>query len=450
MPQTRLTCPHCEQEVELNVTDVTRSRDCPRCGKYIILQFTTKATRMKRKALLTPTVQLGGEAAAAAGGARSNVVARPQGTSVVTGRDTPRTMPAPSPRVAPVAGSKPLAGGSLAPMPVVAQTLEGSSGERLLHDSDIKRKGNTILWGVGVVVALIALVIAADRFHWWRALGNGFSGMMTVLSPPKVEPLGESRKVEVDPALPSAKEVLSTPVQAPEMKLPEEVDSAPATTPGVMSEQEMAMRAVQSFLEATTLKDRVKLVRDDHLMVDKMVKYYESHEPGRIAYQKIVAKEANPAGMLTFAFEVILPDGEHRRVITMKSRTGKYFIDWASFVLYGDMGWKEFMDVRPVTPTLMRVLAEPGEHFNDVFPKAANLICLKLTDPRSKDAPPIYGYATEGTPLGMALEFILRKGSSEPQPITVTLKYREDVAGGEANQVLVDELVAEGWLARGR
>jgi hypothetical protein len=448
MPLTRFTCPHCEQEVELNVTDVTRSRDCPLCGKYIILQFTTKATRMKRKALLMPTVQVA-EPAAAAGG-RSTVVARPPASSVVQGRDTGRAMPAPSPRQAPIAGSRAIATNTLAAMPPVVQVLESSQAERTAYEQDIRRKNNTLLWGVGVVALLVGLVVAADRLQWWGALGNGFSSVMSVLSPPKAEPVGENRKVDVDPALPSAKEVLSAPVQAPEMKLPEEVDSPASTTPGVMSEQEIAMRAVQSFLEATSLKDRLKLIRDDHLMVDRMVKYYESHDPGRIAYQKIVAKEANPAGMLTFAFEVIMPDGEPRRVITMKSRTGKYFIDWASFVIYGDMAWKEFMDVRPVTPTLMRVMAEPGEHYNDLFPKSANLICLKLTDPRSKNAPPIYGYATEGTPLGMALEFILRKGSSEPQPITVTLKYREDVAGGEPNQVLVDELVAEGWLARGR
>lgn len=449
MPLTRLTCPHCEQEVELNVTDVTRSRDCPLCGKYIILQFTTKATRMKRKALLMSTVQVGEPATAAAAGPRATVVARQQGAAVVTGRDTARAMPAPSPRAAPIAGTR-----LMANAPVLAahpgQPLEGTPVERLTHDPDIKRKGKSLLWGLSAVAFLIALVVAADRFHWWSSLGKGFSSIMTVLSPPKAEPMGESSKVVVDPDLPSAKEVLSSPVQAPEMKLPEEVDSPASTTPAVMSEQEKAMRAVQAFLEATTLKDRVKMVRDDHLMVDKMVKYYETHDPGRIAYQKIVAKETNPAGMLTFAFEVILPNGEGRRVVALKSRTQKYFIDWASFVMHGDMTWKEFMDVRPVTPVLMRVLVEPGDHFNDVFPKSANLICLKLTDPRTKDAPPIYGYATEGTPLGMALEFILRKGATEPQPITVTLKYRADVAGGEPNQVLVDELVAEGWLARGR
>jgi hypothetical protein len=445
MPITRLTCPHCEQEVDVNVTDVTRSRDCPRCGRYIILQFTTKATRMKRRALLTHSVpvQVGEPAVATAAARSSTVVARPAATATVTGREAPASIPRPV-SARPVAGIPPVAALQ------VAQPLEGTPGERLLHDPDMKRKGGTLLWGLLGVGALIALVIAADQLHWWKAIGDTFTKVMAQISPPTQAPVGQSGTVAVDPKLPTAKEVLSAPVQAPEMKLPDEVDSPPATTPGVMSEQEQAMRAVQAFLEAKSLKERLKLVRDDSLMVDKMVKYYEANDPGPIAFQKIVAREANPAGMLTFAFEVVVPNGENRRVIAMKSRVGKYFIDWASFVLYGDMTWKQFMDVRPVTPTLMRVFAEPGDHFNEVFPKSSNLLCLKLTDPRAKDSPVIYAYATQGTPLGMALEFILRKGVSEAQPVIITLKYPQESAGGEANQVWVEELVAEGWLARGR
>ena len=445
MPITRLTCPHCEQEVDVNVTDVTRSRDCPRCGRYIILQFTTKATRTKRRALLTPTTQIGVPVAAAATAVQSaTVVARPAATSTVTGREAPASSPRPA-SARPVAGIPPVAA------PLVGQPLEGTPGERLLHDPDMKRKGGTLLWGLLGVISLIVLVVVADRFHWWKALGESFTRVMAVVSPPSQEPVGQSGSVPVDPKLPTAREVLSSsPVQAPEMKLPEEVDSPASTTPGVVSEQEKAMRTVKTFLDAKSLKERLMLIRDQSLMVDKMVKYYETHDPGPIAYEKITARETNPAGVLSFAFNVVLPGGENRRTVAARTLNGQYLIDWASFVLYSDMSWKQFMDMRPTTPVLMRVTAEPGDHFNDFFPKTANLICLKLTDPCVKDSPVIYAYATPGTPLGMALEFILRKGVSEAQPVILTLKYPQDSANAEANQVWVDELVAEGWLARGR
>lgn len=446
MPISRLTCPHCEQEVELNVTDVTRSRDCPRCGRYIILQFTTKATRMKRKALLTPTVLVGEPLAAVT---RATVVPRPQGASVVTGRDTPGSTSTTMPR--PVA-ARALAGAGSSPAPasMVAQAYEGSPGERVQYDPDIKRKSGSLIWGSAAVLGLIALVVVADRFQWWNSMGDGFSRVWTYLSPPKPEFMGKSNNVAVDPNLPSAKEVLAPSTPAVEMKLPEEVDIQGEPAKETMSEQEKAMRAVKAYLEAASLKERVRLVRDQDLMVDMMVKYYETHSPGPIPYQKIVARETNPAGILSFAFNVVLPSGEERRIVLARSVNGQYLVDWASFVLYGDMTWQQFLEAKPAKPTLLRVLAEPAEHFNEAFPEAGGYVNLKLTDPASKDSPPIYAYATKGTPLGMALEFVARKSVGQPQPVMLTLKFPENVPNAEGNQVWVDELVAEGWLARGR
>lgn len=446
MPISRLTCPHCEKEVEINVTDVTRSRDCPRCGRYIILQFTTKATRMKRKALLTPTVQVGEPLAAVT---RATVVARPQGASVVTGRDAPGSTSTTMPR--PVA-ARALAGAGTSPAPasMVAQTYEGSPGERVQYDPDIKRKSGTLIWGAGVVIGLIALVVVADKFQWWSAMGDSFSRVMTYLSPPKPEIVGTRNNVAVDPNLPSAKEVLGPSTPTVEMKLPEEVDTQGEPGKEVMSEQEKAMRAVKAYLEAPSLMERLKLVRDQALMVDKMVKYYETHPAGAVPYQKIIARETRPAGVLSFAFNVVLASGEERRIVVARSLNGQYLVDWASFVLYGDMTWQQFLEAKPANPTLLRVLAEPGEHFNEAFPQAGGYISLKLTDPASKDSPPIYAYATQGTPLGMALEFIARKSVGQPQPVMLTLKFPQDLPNADGNQVWVDELVAEGWLARGR
>ena len=45
---------------------------------------------------------------------------------------------------------------------------------------------------------------------------------------------------------------------------------------------------------------------------------------------------------------------------------------------------------------------------------------------------------------------VARKSAGQLQPVVLTLKYPENALGAEGNQVWVDELVAEGWLARGR
>lgn len=50
MPLTRISCPHCEEWVEVRLASVTRSRVCPACGESFMVQLSEG--RKQRKALL--------------------------------------------------------------------------------------------------------------------------------------------------------------------------------------------------------------------------------------------------------------------------------------------------------------------------------------------------------------------------------------------------------------
>lgn len=50
MPLTKMTCPHCEEEIQVPVASVTRSRVCPACGETVLLNLSGGV--QKRKALL--------------------------------------------------------------------------------------------------------------------------------------------------------------------------------------------------------------------------------------------------------------------------------------------------------------------------------------------------------------------------------------------------------------
>lgn len=52
MPAISLTCPHCEKQVQVHLTGVTRSRECPSCGQVLMFQMAEKETQARRKALL--------------------------------------------------------------------------------------------------------------------------------------------------------------------------------------------------------------------------------------------------------------------------------------------------------------------------------------------------------------------------------------------------------------
>ncbi len=124
MPLKRIICPHCEQPVEVSMTSVTRSRECPLCGRTIMLQFTTQEKRQRRKALLTSTVDTGKAEQDAA---------------------------------------------DLAAMPM---PIQGDLRERMLADPEVRQRVKVIKISVTVIVLITALVVLGSMFHWWSSLAN--------------------------------------------------------------------------------------------------------------------------------------------------------------------------------------------------------------------------------------------------------------------------------------
>ena len=118
MPLQKTVCPHCEKTVEFNVTSVTRSRDCPECGKPILLQLASKGAGQKRKALLMPSIEMSEEK-----------LDKPEPTGV-------------EPKV-----------------------LEGDIRRRMMHDPEVQTSMRAIAWGGGIVLSLILLVILGSHFH---------------------------------------------------------------------------------------------------------------------------------------------------------------------------------------------------------------------------------------------------------------------------------------------
>ncbi len=56
MPLVALVCPHCEKPVQVQVTEVARSRTCPSCNQALMLQVAERSSGQKRKALLMADV----------------------------------------------------------------------------------------------------------------------------------------------------------------------------------------------------------------------------------------------------------------------------------------------------------------------------------------------------------------------------------------------------------
>ena len=387
MPIIKTVCPHCEKNVEFNVTSVTRSRACTHCGKQILLQLSSKT---KRKALLVPAP----------------------------------------------AAEEPLDPSKPEPDVVIPKVLEGDIRRRMLHDPEVLASMQQLRWGIGIVGTLIVLAAFLSYVNAWNRLSDYIAG------PSKRIPLPETPDFLADmkASLPKPNTVLP---QGPTAGAPEAV-SAPATE----GELAAAMQAAASFLGAKSASERFKTIRDQKLLKEKFHKYYETHPDGPIPFERVEPHSTNPEGPMTFSFIVVLPGGTKQTLCVGKANSGSYMVDWASFVHYGDMELGEFKAKRPTEPVLFRMLASAESFYGGSFGDAKGLVCVKLQDPRSPNGSAFYGYVERSSTLGRSIDFLMRKALGEQVPIIAMLKYPENSQSDD--QVWIHELVSEGWVARGK
>jgi DNA-directed RNA polymerase subunit RPC12/RpoP len=402
MPLQKTVCPHCEKTVEFNVTSVTRSRDCPECGKPILLQLSSKGAGQKRKALLMPSIETSEEK-----------LDKPEPTTV-------------EPKV-----------------------LEGDIRRRMMHDPEVQTSMRAMAWGGGVVLALILLVTLGSYFH----IIDAIAGRITK------PPITDNNDAEVQSV------ANKSPSVAKQQKTPEELEKQLSIQrllrkggavlepempkdPLVDGELSLATNAAQAFLRAPNVEERLKHIRDRSLLEGKIRDYYVKHPDGPILFDHIEAKDINPDASLTYTLAVVMLKGDKRNLVVGKAKSGTYVADWASFVCYHEMEWAELKSRKPTAPVLIRVLASSDTFFNHNFTDKKRLLCVKLLDPTQIEATPIYAYIERATILGRSLEFVLEEMPGRAVPVALRIKYPENA--DTDNQVIITDLVAKGWIVRGR
>lgn len=409
MPVLRLTCPHCDKDVELSVTSVTLSRQCPLCSAKIVLQVPGKS-------------------------AEGNLI---RSSILVAGAE-----------------EKPIAP-KVAEAVIAPQILEGDVLKRMALDPAVKKKERALSWGAVIVFLTIAALVLGASFNVPGKLQQLYARTQT------------PKQLATDPALTTTKHY-----EAPQG--PESIAAAKAAARAVLSQGDKALtssgdastqptsldpelqaspqkRAIAEFLQASSVEERLKHVRDRELMEPTIRAYYGKHDPGAIAFDSVEDWNQNadptlPANVRPYT--VVLPTGERRRALVEPAVGGAYAVDWASFVLYGPMEWWEFHGAKPDQPVVFRVLASPDEYFGGDFKQGSGLICLKFVDPRHSSEEPVYGYAPIASELGRNLLSSMNRAQGRSLPLTVTLKYPP--RPGTSNQVWIEKLVADSWYCKGQ
>ncbi len=456
MPAANLICPHCEKPVELHVTAVTRSRPCSNCGKPIILQFTQKQGRMKRKALLV----------SADGGLDFDAIKSDLGA------DEP-------------------------------QPLLGDAFERMKADPQLVAMKKRLAWAIGSVAAtiVVASFIHLNRERFFPGDADKTRPELVSESVPSISSAPVRKESHIASAVrpekrpdsldfippPAERQIASktntaanvlqntspgavpklgakTPIPdggrsqqlAPVAKpprssasvgtsIPRALYRVPVSNPAnmVAHDVDKARATLTSYMRSTTVEQRLAYIANSAQLEHRVRYYYRANGDGPVSFVKITRSDVIGNGSVS-EHDIQLSNNRAHRAAVIVMPDGSYKVDWPSFVLENEMAWTDFVSMKPTSPKLFRVMAEAGDVFEADFNDAKWLLCVKLRQPSQPEAEPLYAYAERQSALGREIEYWLKNSEQPATPLTVRLRYPPDATA--PNQVWLTDLVASGWV----
>ncbi len=322
-----------------------------------------------------------------------------------------------------------------------ATNFPGDAFERMCMDPELIRTRRQFMIGaIGVAV----IVVGAAVMHLTSA----------VEKPPAADLGQASASAIVDPApaqTPPSRPVSSAvppPVgtqYAAKPDAPMRINFRSATDASLKlaeSPGDESQSALESFLKASTVDERLALAHDSVKVEAAMRAYYRNHEVGPLSYSHVEPHPQKVPG--NFAeYRVVLKDGTRRFAAVMATPEGPR-VDWASFVALGDLEWEQMRQTRPTKPVLMRVLASVGDRFSGSFSDSKTLSCVRFASAADPASAPVYGYVPNTSDLGRQIAMWLASGGSESIPLTVKLSYPSSATSND--QVWIAEVVVPGWV----
>lgn len=418
MPVAHVVCPHCETPVELQVTTVTRSRPCPKCGELVFLQVAEKEQRVKRRALLvTPTGAVDFDAEDG-----EKVFANPQ------------------------------------PLP-------GDAFERMRQDPEILQTRKKLIIGLMVVGALVA---AAGAYEWYR-LSHPAQAVDAAASGSETDAAGKADGSEASASTQvlQARKILdeleglggvSVATRGDDgaagLAFKPVAESSSGANPGVgqgagaaatagARDLRPALEALAGFLKAASVDERLRHVLDRPYVEQMMRSYYQKSADGPITFDRV--DRSFDLGRGVSEHLVVLGEKNIRRAVVVETPEGPK-VDWPSFVVYSEMDWQEFIASKPSRPVLFRLVASAADHYEGGFRDSTWVRCVRLSKIDAPNAPSLFGYVERRSIAGQALENWLREAGDKPFAITVRLKY--PFAAEVDDQVWIADVLANGWVIR--
>jgi hypothetical protein len=195
---------------------------------------------------------------------------------------------------------------------------------------------------------------------------------------------------------------------------------------------------IRGFLEARHVEDLLPLVRNPATAGPRMRSHYGGDSIDAPGLSEVVA--ARGLSRIGEVFTVSVRTRTHEeKAIAFEETADGVRIDWESWAGWSEMPWDVFMAEKPTSPKLFRVNLDMVDYYNFAFADDRKWQSYRLISPDGEHA--LYGYVEKGTVLDSRLK---PPPDTKSVPLTLSLKFPENATA--ANQVLIDALLADGWV----
>ena len=280
--------------------------------------------------------------------------------------------------------------------------LDGKKGKRVLRSS--------VLWLIS-----IAAIFGVIFFLFKEKGGRGFWENNT------------------------SKVTIATKTRIPDLEDFEE----PIKLPKIMRRSEaqflsLAKPMAETFLAATTIDQILPVVRDGEKMKSKIFDFYPN---GKIKATPLY--EFNVSNQVSYkdsfaAVTILTTDFESRQLAFVDGKDGLK-IDWESWVGWSQIPWDKLIEEKRIQPTLIRTNLRTVDYYNFDFADDSKWRAYRLASPDG--AHTLYGYVERDSLLDERLRPFEKSASA-----AVTLTIRFPSIPGPTNQVVIHDLISDGWV----
>lgn len=204
--------------------------------------------------------------------------------------------------------------------------------------------------------------------------------------------------------------------------------------------------AVEAFFKAQTIESKLERSRDPVRVKPLMVSYY-AREPMPVWKWRGLGKlfRVEEPGYRFGFVQALFDDATPASVVIEETADGRFLVDWEGFVRYGELGWADFLRIRPVEPKLLRVIASKVAGSAGVADQASPTSqWLELRHPAETGS--VLGCFNPTDPKYASLVEQLEQGKGKDVPLTLRLCFPTIPSRLDGIGVQIAGVEGKGWL----